>query len=123
MLVRTLAMGLVVVGTGAGAKVPPPPAVVTGPPVSCVLIQNIRNTNVVDDKTIDFMMNGRQVYRNNLPNSCPQLAFNNAFGYQTSNGQLCSVDIITVLVQGGGIARGASCGLGKFTPIAPPPRK
>lgn len=100
-----------------------PPAVPTGPAVDCVSIAAIRSTNVVDNKTIDFVMNGRKTLRNTLPNSCPQLGFERAFSYQTSIGQLCSVDIITVIVQGGGLTRGASCGLGKFVPIATPARK
>ncbi|GGE21345.1 hypothetical protein GCM10011529_29960 [Polymorphobacter glacialis] len=91
-------------------------------PVSCVNIQNIRQTNVIDDSTIDFVMRGGETLRNRLPNSCPQLGFERAFSYSTSISQLCSVDIITVLQQGGGIRRGASCGLGPFTPIAPQAR-
>jgi len=87
----------------------------TGETVDCVQIRNIQNTRVLDDRTIDFVMNNRQVYRNTLPNSCPSLAFEERFMYKTSLSQLCSVDIITVLQQwGGGLAPGASCGLGKF---------
>jgi hypothetical protein len=109
----------------AMAAKPPPEAKVIGPDESCVNIRNIRQTRVHDDKTIDFVMNGGKVYRNTLPNSCPQLGFERAFSYQTSQSQLCNVDIITVLVQAGGPRRGASCGLGKFTPIelAPKPKK
>ena len=101
----------------AAAPKPPPEAKVIGPDVNCVNIRNIRQTNVRDDKTIDFMMNGNKVYRNTLPNSCPQLGFERAFSYRTSQSQLCNVDIITVLVQSGGVRMGASCGLGKFTPV------
>ncbi len=100
-----------------------PPAQVTGEPVSCVLLQNIRETKVRDDSTIDFMMRDGKVYRNTLSSSCPQLGFERSFTYSTSISQLCSVDIITVLQQGGGLRRGASCGLGQFTPIALSPRK
>jgi hypothetical protein len=95
----------------------------SGKPVDCVQIHSIRETRVRDDKTIDFYMNGRQVYRNILPNSCPQLGFEKAFSYQTSLSQLCSVDIISVLYQGGGGPhRGASCGLGAFQPVTGAPR-
>ncbi len=100
-----------------------PPATVTGEPVSCVLLQNIRETKVRDDSTIDFIMRNGKVYRNTLPNSCPQLGFERSFTYATSISQLCSVDVITVLQQGGGLRRGASCGLGQFTPIERPARK
>jgi len=101
----------------ANAILPPPKVI--GPDVSCVPLNSIRETRVVDDKTIDFVMLGGKWYRNRLAYSCPQLGFERAFSYKTSTSQLCSVDIITVLQQGGGLQRGASCGLGKFTPIEP----
>jgi len=118
VLVATL-VATVVAGAAvpASAAKPPPEARVIGPAIGCVNIRNIRQTNVHDDKTIDFVMNGKKLYRNTLPNSCPQLGFERSFSYETSQPQLCNVDIITVLMQGGGMRRGASCGLGKFTPI------
>jgi hypothetical protein len=92
-----------------------------GPPVSCISSHNIRETRVRDDSTIDFYMNGGKVYRNKLPNSCPQLGFEERFGYETSIDQLCSVDIIHVLYSGPPM-QGASCGLGQFQPITGAPR-
>ena len=123
---RHLAFGLALlaaVPAFAQPKAPPPAPVVTGPPVSCIYLRNIRSTKVIDDKTIDFHMNGQKVFRNTLPNSCPQLGFERAFGYQTSVSQLCSVDLITVIVQGSPGVRGATCGLGQFTPVSFPPNK
>jgi hypothetical protein len=52
-----------------------------------------------------------------LPYSCSELGQDQGFAYSTSTNQLCSVDIITVLRQMGGLQRGASCGLGKFQPV------
>lgn len=101
------------------AKTPLAPAKAIGPDVACVQLQNIRETRVRDDQTIDFIMRDGRWFRNTLPNRCPQLGFERAFSYQTSINQLCSVDIITVVVQGAGARRGTSCGLGKFTPIEP----
>jgi hypothetical protein len=122
-MMRLLAFGLVMlVVVPAGAAEPPPP-VVTGPAVSCIYLRNIRGTQVLDDQTIDFHMAGKKVFRNTLPNRCPQLGFQRAFVYQTSISQLCSVDTITVIVQGGGPMMGATCGLGKFTPIEPAAQK
>jgi len=92
-----------------------------GKPVDCVPLRSIQNTRVRDDRTIDFYMNGNKVYRNVLPQSCPQLGFEEKFSYKTSLSQLCSVDIITVL-QSPPLSRGASCGLGKFQPISGAPR-
>jgi hypothetical protein len=116
-------LGLCAASASAGKPVPE--ARVIGAEQGCVMISNIRNTNVRDDKTIDFFMKGGKVFRNTLPNSCPRLGFERAFGYQTSINQLCNVDIITVLMQTAGNIRGASCGLGKFTPIelVRPPKK
>lgn len=95
------------------------PAVrVAGEPVSCIPLQSIRESQVRDDWTIDFRTNGGRWYRNTLPNRCNSLGFERAFSYSTSLTQLCNVDIITVISNGGGgpINRG-SCGLGQFTPV------
>ena len=86
---------------------------------SCVELNRIREARVVDDRTIDFYLGNREVLRNTLPQSCPQLGFEKAFTYSTSLSRLCSVDIITVIIQGGGPRMGASCGLGTFAPYSP----
>jgi hypothetical protein len=106
----------------AAAPAAPPPKAL-GPAQNCVQIANIQQTKVVDDRTIDFNMRDGRVLRNTLPNSCPGLKINRSFAYKTSQSQLCNVDIITVVVQGAGPVRGASCGLGSFTPIEVPPKK
>ncbi len=100
----------------------PAAAVAAAAPVSCIQLTGIREARVVDDRTIDFVMNNRRVLRNTLPNACPGLGFERAFTYATSLSQLCSVDIITVLYNSGGPRRGASCGLGLFTPYTPVPK-
>ena len=93
------------------------PAVeVLGEPVNCILTSRIRNTDVQDDYTIDFVMMGGDVYRNTLPNRCPHLGFDEAFAYKNSTGQLCNVEIIEVIDQSSA-GRGAGCGLGKFVPV------
>jgi hypothetical protein len=94
-----------------------PPARITGNPVSCIRTVDITDTRVRDDRTIDFMRNARQGWRNTLPYGCPGLAVQNAFTYKTSTNELCSVDIIHVLETAGGLSRGAGCGLGQFVPI------
>ena len=95
-----------------------PPAEVIGEPVSCINIAQIRGSQVRDNQTIDFMMAGGKVYRNELPQQCGNLGFDRSFTCSTSLTQLCNVDIITVLQNvGGGLQRGASCGLGQFTPV------
>ena len=92
------------------------PAVeVLGEPVDCVLTSRIRNTVVHDDYTIDFNLTGGDIYRNTLPNRCPQLGFEERFAYEVNTGQLCSIDTIAVLQSG--VGRGPRCGLGKFVPV------
>jgi hypothetical protein len=92
-----------------------------GKPQDCVPLMSIRETRVRDDQTIDFYLNGSKVLRNTLPHSCPQLGFEERFTYSTSLSQLCSTDIITVLVSPG-ISRGASCGLGQFQEVTGAPK-
>ena len=89
----------------------------SGDPVNCISLSNIRSTKVVDGSTVDFTMNGNRVFRNHLPNACPGLSFDQSFAYAPTNNQLCNVDTITVIRQGGGPMRGATCGLGQFTPM------
>jgi hypothetical protein len=96
----------------------PPQAKEAGKALSCVPLIQIRETRVYGDQTIDFRMRNGKIFRNKLPYSCPQLGFEERFSYQTSLTQLCSTDIITVLnTAGGGLNRGASCGLGQFQPV------
>lgn len=90
-----------------------------GPARSCVGLQQIRESRVRSNEVVDFVMIDGATLRNRLPYACPQLGFERSFSYATSLSQLCSTDIITVIVQGGGPSRGASCGLGQFTPISP----
>jgi hypothetical protein len=85
---------------------------------SCITINQIRSTHVIDNQTIDFKMAGGKVYRNRLSQSCPGLGFEERFSYRTSQSQLCSVDIIRVLQSyGGRLEEGVGCGLGKFQPV------
>lgn len=90
-----------------------------GAPVNCITASSIRTTRVIDENTVDFTLNGNKIFRNHLPNGCPGLNFDRAFAYAPTTNQLCSVDTITVIQQGGGPMRGATCGLGPFTPMKP----
>jgi hypothetical protein len=117
-LARIALVALLCATAPVSAKTPKPDNLVpAGKPVNCIQLTNIRSTNVRDDRTIDFVMNGNKVYRNALPNSCPSLGFEKRFAYKTSISQLCSVDIITVLYSTPDLSRGPSCGLGQFQPM------
>jgi hypothetical protein len=101
---------------GAVAKTRDVPAATPdGKAESCIPIIGLQS-EVRDDRTIDFTV-GRKTYRNVLPQSCPELGFERAFGYETSLSQLCSTDIIHVFHQGMPGIPGASCGLGQFQPV------
>ncbi len=127
-----LAGAMALSACGGTTPTPPPAAPSTPIPaksaaaatkgVSCLELSRIREARVVDDQTIDFYVNNREVLRNTLPHACPGLGFERAFTYATSLSQLCSVDIITVVVQGGGPHTGATCGLGSFVPYTPVPK-
>jgi hypothetical protein len=122
MTMRTpvlLATPLLLAACAQGEPRTAQPMVPAGDPVNCVQTNQIRSTSVLDDQTIDFRMRNGQVMRNTLPSRCPGLGFSRAFSYRTTVGQLCNVDIITVVNQGGGPRTGASCGLGQFTPVKP----
>ena len=115
----TLALGVALACAVAPAAAKPKPdnLVPSGKAVSCVNLSSIRNTEVRDDRTIDFIMNGRKIYRNRMEHSCPGLGSEKRFLYKTSLSQLCSVDIITVLYSSPNLNPGASCGLGMFQPM------
>lgn len=86
--------------------------------VQCVRIASIDQIDIADEGTLIFRMRGDEVYRNELPHHCPGLRRDDTLMYRSSVGQLCNVDIITILNDWGfGFAPGASCGLGMFHPI------
>lgn len=95
-----------------------PVARVMGAAEGCIPINQIRQSVVRNDRTIDFQMSGTRWYRNTLPQSCGGLAFDRAFRYQTSLSQLCNTDIIhPISTIGGTIEDRGSCGLGMFVPV------
>lgn len=110
------ALALIAAAAPAADRRATPAAIPAGEPQSCIPLSAIRETRVRNDRTIDFVMRGRRVYRNVLPQGCPSLGFEERFTYATSLSQLCSTDIITVLYTSP-VMRGASCGLGQFQPV------
>ena len=94
-----------------------PAARVVGEAERCINVSQLRNTNVHDDRTIDFRV-GSRIYRNTMDRSCPRLGFEESITYDVRGGQLCRPEIIYVLNDfGGGLSRGAGCSLGDFVPI------
>lgn len=87
-------------------------------PVHCLRLNNIKSSEVISDSYILFRMQDGQDYVNILNHRCPGLVRNKTIMYRTSIGQLCDLDIVTVLEDMGfGLTPGASCGLGRFKPI------
>jgi hypothetical protein len=87
--------------------------------INCISLNQVENTSVVDNDTILFYMRGDEVYRNDLPHDCPTLESEDTFMYRVTIGQLCSVDVITVLMDmGSRFMPGPSCGLGMFREIS-----
>jgi hypothetical protein len=91
-----------------------------GEPVDCIDLARIDHTRVRDNRTIDFYMRGREVYRNRLRNECPGLAWGDGFTYKTSLGRLCSVDLVAA--NRSPSLPGPTCALGPFQRIETPPR-
>jgi hypothetical protein len=86
-------------------------------PIDCVSVNRIRRTEVIDDQTVLFEMNGDVYLSNLLEQKCPGLDREKRFMHETY-GRLCDVDTITVLEQWGTSFReGFTCRLGKFHPI------
>jgi hypothetical protein len=86
-------------------------------PVDCISVNRIRRTEVIDDQTVLFEMNGDVYLSNILDKECPGLGREKRFIHETY-GRLCDVDTITVLEQWGTSFRnGFTCRLGKFHPI------
>ena len=86
-------------------------------PERCLRVNRIRRTEIIDDQTIAFYQRGGGVFVNSLPRSCPQLKRSDRFMYEVRSGELCEIDVITVLNRfGGSFSRGFTCRLGMFHP-------
>lgn len=113
-----LALAIVALGSAAASnKDKVPAATPDGKPLECLQTTQIRDTQVRSDQVIDFVTNGGKVYRNTLDYPCPQLGFEKRFSHKSTLNEYCSTDTITVLLNEGGLRRGATCGLGKFQPV------
>lgn len=101
-----------------GRPAPKPGATPVGTAVGCIPLNQIRETRIRDDWTIDFIASGNRVWRNSLTSRCSGLKSDDAITYETSLSQLCSVDIVYRLQNfGGTLQRGPACSLGQFVPV------
>jgi hypothetical protein len=90
-----------------------------GEPRNCIMMNQIRGTQFVGEKTILYRISNNLIYRNDPPAGCPGLRENSALISQTPMTQMCRGDVLVVrdLVTG---FNGSSCALGAFVPYTPP---
>ena len=82
---------------------------------ACVPLVSIDSTKILGDRAIEFRMRGGKSYINILPQRCIGLRPHRILSWETSQSELCNLDIIRILDQiGGGLQRVGACGLGKF---------
>lgn len=114
-----LSLGLMFVPLGTMAGEHSDDADEQAGPERCISLTRLESTSVIDDENILFRMRDGTIYRNELLHKCPGLRFEETFLYRTYVGQLCNLDLITVLNDAGfGFTHGPSCGLGQFYPIS-----
>lgn len=81
----------------------------------CLDARLIDHTKILNDHQILFYMKGREVWVNNLPNSCSALRYDEGFTWVSSDPQYCD-NLETIKVR----PTGQPCLLGKFTPYEKP---
>ena len=81
----------------------------------CLEVVRIKETRILDDRTILFETLGGAVYISRLPADCPGLRIGGGFSYETANSKLCKQEIIQVVQPGS--AMGSTCGMGEFVRI------
>jgi hypothetical protein len=86
-------------------------------PLRCVSLSSIDRTEVIDNRTIAFYLTGKRIYLNRLDRACRNFGRDRPFSYETSTGQICAADTITVIEDFGlGLNTGDFCSLGEFVP-------
>ncbi|MEN3950948.1 hypothetical protein [Iodidimonas sp. SYSU 1G8] len=87
----------------------------TGEKRQCIATYMIRETDILDNQTILFRLNGGDYYVNRLPHRCSGLKIQDGFGYTLRGlNELCNVDTITPV---GGAAVNTPCPLGDFEKV------
>jgi hypothetical protein len=86
-----------------------------GEPQMCVDTYRIKETRIINNQSILFIMRGGERYINYLPVKCTGLVLADGFSYETSISKLCKQDSIKTLSPGS--APGTTCLLGDFIPF------
>ena len=98
----------------------PPHASASADGIDCIPVAKLADTQVRDDQTIDFVMQGRDrlTWRNHLTEACPHLGRERTFAFEATASRICRLTSITVLQNGHPIP-GPACLLGGFTALPP----
>ena len=84
----------------------------------CLSLMRVDHTSVIDNQNVLFYLRGGDIYLNHLAHPAPGLERNRPFLHQTTTGQICKSDIVTVLEEWSfGFTEGASSTFGLFEPI------
>jgi hypothetical protein len=102
---------------GAGKK-PDKPAALDRTPIRCVWLPGLRDIDVINDRTLLFVMKTGRAYRNTMKNKCPLPGRSPYVYYEVSGSQLCAFDQV-FLRDTGMVVPPPPCQLGEFFPIAP----
>lgn len=92
---------------------------VAGQPVDCIMLRNIRSSQIVDRTAVLYTMNGGTIYLARPTSGAPFLRRDLALITDTHSPQLCGVDIVRLYDTSSRFEAG-SIGLGKFVPYEKP---
>ncbi|HEX7080789.1 MAG TPA: DUF6491 family protein [Gammaproteobacteria bacterium] len=110
---------LVLAAVPVGAQDDDEEELVDRAPERCISLNRVDETEVIDDRTLIFLMRDGGIYLNHLSRECPGLKREERFMYSPTSNRLCDIDTITVLEQWAfGLTRGFTCQLGQFHPIS-----
>lgn len=112
-------MRLTIIAATLAALAAPPLAAAAAPEAgrACIDRKPIRAIRSEGPRTLRFVMNSGPDYRSELANACAFTPGAQTFVIRASNSELCEADFLDVVSRQSGAAF-ASCGVGRFTPIA-----
>ena len=94
---------------------------VSGKPVSCISLSNIRSSQIIDHTAIVYDTGGGRLYVNRPRIGAESLDDDDILVTKTYSSQLCSLDTINLVDRGSRFSHGF-VGLGEFVPYTRPPK-
>lgn len=92
---------------------------IAGEPQQCIQLRRIANTTVVDESTVLYRVNSRELYRAGFDTPCPGLDDDTTLITDTNSTQLCVGDQVRVIENPTGRER-SFCAISSFTPYTAP---